>query len=303
MTTMVEQVRRFNRTVTQGVGALNDRYLSRDRALGESRLLWEIGAAGPAGAEVRALRARLDLDSGYLSRLLASLAAAGLVEVGPGEGDKRVRTARLTRRGARERRILDERSDALAGALLAPLSAAQRERLVEAMATVERLLTASLVKFEVVDPASDAARHCLAAYYAELGERFDTGFDPDVARPTLDAEMRAPAGLFLVASRFGEPAGCGALKFHGDRPAEIKRLWVSPVVRGLGVGRRLLGELERLAAEHGATTVQLDTNRTLVEAIAMYRSTGYVEIERFNDEPYAHHWFEKRLDRPQHANA
>jgi len=293
--TAIEQVRTFNRTVTQGVGALNDRFLARDRSLGESRVLWEIGAAGEAGVEIRALRARLDLDSGYLSRLLGSLVAAGLVEVGPGPADRRVRTARLTRRGVRERRVLDERSDQLAASLLAPLTPSQQTQLVEAMGTVRRLLTASLVKLDVVDPASEAARFCLGSYYAELGERFDSGFDPAVALPTLDVEMREPAGLFLVAFRFGEPIGCGALKFHGKAPTELKRLWVSPTARGLGLGRRLLAELEGLAAARGSKVIRLDTNTSLVEAIAMYRSSGYVEIDAFNDEPYAHHWFEKRL--------
>jgi DNA-binding MarR family transcriptional regulator/GNAT superfamily N-acetyltransferase len=292
---MIEQMRSFNRTVTQGVGALNDRFLARSRSLGESRVLWEIGVADADGVDVRTLRARLDLDSGYLSRLLRSLEGAGLIAVGPSAGDRRVRTARLTRSGRREWAVLDERSDQLAASLLAPLSPAQQERLVSAMSTVEHLLTAALVKVEVVDPATDVARFCLASYYAELGERFESGFDPAVALPTLEVEMRAPNGLFVVASRFGEPAGCGALKFHGSAPAELKRLWVSPTARGLGLGRRLLGELEALAAAHGADTIHLDTNRALVEAISMYRSAGYVEVAPFNDEPYAHHWFAKRL--------
>lgn len=289
---MVQQIRAFNRTVTRGVGALDEHYLARGRSLGESRLLWEIGRAG---AELRELRARLGLDSGYLSRLLRSLEGAGLIVVAPSDVDGRVRTARLTARGRREWEVLDARSDDLAASLLAPLSAGQQARLVEAMATVEQLLTAALVELEVVDPAAPDARHCLASYYRELGERFDGGFDPDLSIPTLDREMRAPHGLFLIASRFGEPVGCGALKFHDDRPTEIKRLWVSPSARGLGLGRRVLGELERLAADHGSTVLQLDTNRALREAIRMYRRAGYIEIEPFNDEQYAHHWFEKRL--------
>src|SRR2546421_9507289 len=104
----VSQVRRFNRVVTGRVGALDDRYLSRDRPLGEARLLWEIGADG---SDVRSLRARLVLDSGYLSRLLRSLEGAGLVTVERGEPDRRVHAARLTRAGAKERELLDRRSD------------------------------------------------------------------------------------------------------------------------------------------------------------------------------------------------
>src|SRR3954453_10657238 len=142
----VAAVRRFNRTVTQRVGALADSYLARDRPLGECRLLWEIGD----GCDVRDLRARLDLDSGYVSRLLGRLRAAGLVTVEPGAADRRVRTARLPAAGRRERAELDRRSDELAGALLAPLDERRRERLVAAMAEVERLLTASLVRIEAV---------------------------------------------------------------------------------------------------------------------------------------------------------
>jgi len=104
-----------------------------------------------------------------------------------------------------------------------------------------------------------------------------------------------PAGALMIARLKARPVGCGALKFHGRKPAELKRMWVSPDVRGLGVGRRLLGELERFAAGSGVKVVRLETNRTLKEAIQLYRTSGYREVPAFNDEPYAHHWFEKRL--------
>jgi ribosomal protein S18 acetylase RimI-like enzyme len=99
----------------------------------------------------------------------------------------------------------------------------------------------------------------------------------------------------LVAYLHGEAVGCGALKNHEHEPSEIKRMWVAEHVRGLGVGRRLLAELESRAAEHGARAVRLETNRNLAEAIAMYRKAGYAEVPAFNDEPFAHHWFEKPL--------
>jgi ribosomal protein S18 acetylase RimI-like enzyme len=107
--------------------------------------------------------------------------------------------------------------------------------------------------------------------------------------------MTPPAGLFLVATLHGEPAGCGALKFHPGAPAEVKRMWVAPAVRGLGLGRRLLTELEAQAAAHGVRVLRLETNQTLTEAISLYRAAGYREVPAFNDEPYAHHWFEKSL--------
>jgi DNA-binding MarR family transcriptional regulator/predicted GNAT family N-acyltransferase len=291
---LVDQVRRFNRAVTQRVGALDDRYLARDRPLGEARLLWQVGADHD-GCDVRRLRSLLDLDSGYLSRLLRSLEADGLVTVDRADDDKRVRTARLTEAGAKERAVLDERSDALARSLLAPLSLSRQERLVAAMVEVERLLTAALVEVEPVDPAHRHARHCLQEYYAELDRRFDGGFDLEQSVAVALDDIRPPTGGFLLASLRGEPVGCGALRTPGEGLGEIKRMWVDPSARGLGVGRRLLTELEDRARASGCRRVRLDTNGVLVEAIAMYRSTGYREVEPFNDDPYAQLYFEKEL--------
>jgi len=288
-------VRRFNRAVTQRVGALTDRFLARDRSLGEARLLWEIGAAGPDGRDVRSLRRQLGLDSGYLSRLLQALQVTGLITVGPKESDRRVRVASLTKRGLAERALLDLRSDELAESILAPLSPNQQARLTSAMAEVERLLTATMVEIAPMDSADPQARYCLNAYFAELDQRFETGFDPELSIPAGVAELRAPTGLLLVATLRGEPVGCGGLKFHDSDPTEIKRMWIAQTVRGLGLGRRLLAELELHAARHGARAIRLETNKSLVEAISLYQSAGFIEVEPYNDEPYAHHWFEKQL--------
>ena len=178
---MLEQVRRFNRTVTERVGALNDHFLGRDRPLGEARVLWEIGLHG---CEVRLLRSRLGLDSGYLSRLLRSLEADGLVEVTASTSDRRIRVARLTAAGRAERAALDERSDDLARSLLAPLSSQQRQRLLAAMREVERLLTAASVEITPVDPEHPDARHCLAEYVAELNRRSERSSQILTTTPT-----------------------------------------------------------------------------------------------------------------------
>jgi ribosomal protein S18 acetylase RimI-like enzyme len=295
---LIAAVRRFNRTVTQRIGALDDEYMARGRPLGQARLLWEIGAEGTDGTEVAVLRARLGLDSGYLSRLLRTLENDGLVTVGPGDrsgGDGRVRTATLTDAGRSEWTELDKRSDDLAWSILEPLTDQRRDRLVAAMAEVERLLIASMVVIEPCPPGDPRARACVRAYARDLARRFDGGFDPALSNPVQDEELVPPAGVFLLATLNAEPVGCGAVKLHRDAPAEIKRVWVADAVRGLGLGRRLLGELEHHAAERGCAAVRLDTNRNLVEAIAMYRAAGYREVEPYNAEHYAHHWFEKRL--------
>ena len=291
-TSLVEQVRSFNRTMTERIGVLNDHYLGRNHPLGEARLLWEIGAAG---ASVRELRRRLSLDSAYVSRLLRSLEKQGLVVVRTSEADGRVRLVQLTKAGLRERAELDQRADAFARSLLEPLSESQRVKLVAAMAQAERLLIASLVQITVADPTSQDARWCIEQYFAELGTRFEMGFDPTLSISAHTHELVPPAGLLLVARLREEPVGCGALKFHENTVGELKRMWVAPRARGLGLGRRLLLTLEHEAREAGMTVLHLETNRTLVEAIELYRHAGYQEVEAFNDEPYAHHWFEKHL--------
>ncbi len=289
---MVDQFRRFNRVVTERVGALNDHFLGRERPLGEARVLWEIGLDG---CEVRRLRAHLGLDSGYLSRLLRSLEAAGLVTVSTGSADRRVRVARLTAAGHRERSMLDQRSDQLARSLLAPLSLKQRERLLAAMRDVERLLTAASVQITAVDPEHPDAQRCLASYVAELNRRSARGFDPSVGATALPHQVRPPAGEFFVAYLHGAAIGCGAVKHHADAPAEIKRMWIAPAARGLGLGHRLLERLEACALAGGARIAHIETSATLIEALSLYRSTGWVEVPAFNDEPFADHWFEKAL--------
>jgi DNA-binding MarR family transcriptional regulator/N-acetylglutamate synthase-like GNAT family acetyltransferase len=286
----VRRVRSFNRTVTQRVGALKDHFLDRGRALGEARLLYEIGRDG---AEVRNLRERLELDSGYVSRLLRSLERQGLVKARSAANDGRVRRVTLTRKGLREVEVLDRRSDAFAKSVLVPLSAAQRDRLVAAMAEVERLMRASAVQITAEAPDSADARFCLEAYFRELAARFEGGFDHAKTISATSAELTPPAGVFVIARLGGEPIGCGALKVKDRKIGEVKRMWVHADARGLGVGRRILETLETLAREFGLRTLRLETNRTLEEAQALYRKCGYIEVEPFNDEPYAHHWFEK----------
>lgn len=147
-----------------------------------------------------------------------------------------------------------------------------------------------------VEPADSAdARWCLGQYYAELATRFESGFDPKAGNNFDPAEMTPPKGWFVVARRDGEAVGCGALKRLEGTTGEIKRVWTAQTVRGIGVASRIMDRLEEIAAETGFSVLRLDTNATLKEAHAMYRKRGYQEIARYNDNPYAQHWFEKRI--------
>ena len=288
----LQSVRRFNRLVTQRVGALEVDYLRRGRPLAEARLLFEIGADG---ADVRALRSKLGLDSGYLSRLLQSLSAQELIAIAKGEEDGRRRRVSLTRKGSAERAAYDRLSDNLAESILDPLDGSQQTRLLAAMGEVERLIRAASVKVAAEAPDTADARLCLSTYFSELAARFETGFDAGADDSARVEDMAPPSGLFVIARLDGDAVGCGGFKRVDRATGEIKRVWTAPSARGLGVARRMLRALEAAAREAGVKTLRLDTNRALTEAHALYRSEGYLEIARFNDNSYAHHWFEKRL--------
>jgi DNA-binding MarR family transcriptional regulator len=287
----LQSVRRFNRLVTQRVGALEVDYLRRGRPLAEARLLFEISADGP---DVRALRNRLGLDSGYLSRLLRSLKTQGLIAVAKEDEDQRRRRVNLTSKGVAELTAYDRLSDNLAASMLEPLEASEQRRLLAAMSEVERLIRAASVKVAAESADGADARLCLTAYFRELAARFEGGFD-DADDYAGVEDMTPPIGLFVIARLDGDAVGCGGLKRVSKTTGLIKRVWTAPSARGMGIARRILRALEAHARDKGLKTVQLDTNRALTEAHALYRREGYREVARFNDNPYAHHWFEKRL--------
>ncbi len=151
-----------------------------------------------------------------------------------------------------------------------------------------------LIDIRVGDPTSVEAQRCLEVYFAELAERYG-GFDPAVSRPLSAEQMTPPAGLLLLAYEGEWAVGCGALRFSSGVVAAIKRVWVAPALRGRGLGRRMLTELESHARSRGIRSLQLETKDELFEALAMYRSSGYQEVAPFNDEFYADRWFQENL--------
>lgn len=288
-----QTLRHFNRAWSQRVGVLEDSFLGTGRSLGAARLLFEIG---PDGATVLALRRRLGLDSGYLSRLLGRLGDEGLVEVVPDPADRRRRLATLTDRGRREWQRLDEGSERLAADLTAGLTSRQRGRLDEALATAERLIVAATVRFERVAADRPEAQAAVAAYFTELDRRFDGGFDPGDAWTEDAAALAPPTGSFLLGYADDTVVACGGVQRLGDGVGEIKRMWVHPDWRGAGLGARTLRALEAEAAGLGYAVVRLDTNPALTDAIEMYQRAGYRDVERYNDNPYAGRWFERALE-------
>lgn len=286
----VSRVRRFNRAVTSAVGALDTSFLGRGRPLGAARVL---NAIGHGRSDVAEIRDYLGLDSGLMSRLLRSLEDEGLVETTTHEDDARRRVATLTRAGRREFAAYEALSNTQAEGFLAQHS--QREALLAAMDLIASALTRERVGLEEMDPRSEAARYCLREYYSELGRRFKQGFDVSLSRDPDAKDMRRPRGTFIVAMSDTLPIGCVGLKGTDHDYAEIKRLWVAPAARGLRLGRRLMDAAENAARDLGITLLRLDTNSALAEAGQLYRTTGWREIPRFNDDPYPDLFFEKHI--------
>jgi ribosomal protein S18 acetylase RimI-like enzyme len=287
----VARIRRFNRAVAREIGALDTSYLGEGRPLGSARVLCAIGAGG---RDVADLRAELELDAGLLSRLLAGLRREGLVTLAAAPGDRRRRRAAWTPAGRAEAARYDALSDARAARLLAA-QGRNAAPLLDAMDRIAAALNRAHVEIASVDPDAPEARRCAARYFAELAARFEDGFDPARALQPDGASQRPPNGVLLIARADGLALGCVAVRRTSPGVAELKRLWVSPESRGLGLARRLVAAAEEAARALGAAVLRLDTNRALTEAVALYRGLGYAEIPRFNAEPYAHHWFEKRL--------
>ncbi|MGI3183637.1 bifunctional helix-turn-helix transcriptional regulator/GNAT family N-acetyltransferase [Nioella aestuarii] len=290
MTQDIQRIRRFNRAVTSEVGALDTSFLGLGRPLGSARVL---NAIGNGLQEVRDVRDYLGLDSGLMSRLLRGLESEGMITTEPSPDDSRRRIAHLTDAGrtafAEYERLSDDRAEAILARHPRP------QAILDAMDLIATALGQDRIGITEADPRSPEAIHCLTQYYQELERRFETGFDVNLSRDPDAADMIRPRGVFLLAMSDGLPIGCVGLKGSGAPVAEIKRLWVSPAARGLQLASRLMTGAEDTARDLGISTLRLDTNSALPEAAALYRKTGWTEIDRFNDDPYPDMFFEKRL--------
>ena len=287
----VLRLRRFQRAVTTETGALDGSFLGRGRPLGAARGL---NAIGRGRQDVAAIRADLELDSGLLSRLLRGLEAEGLIAMTADPGDARRRRARLTEAGRAEFDAYEAIADDRARALLDRHP--QRQALLEAMDLIATAFGRDRIALREVDPRDPAALHCLRQYYGELARRFARGFDVSLSCDPEAADMMPPRGVFLVAVAEDMPIGCAGLKGRPDgTSAEVKRVWVAPSARGLGLARRMMDRIEDCARAQGRARLLLDTNSALREAVALYRRLGWTAIPRFNDDPYPDLFFEKRL--------
>lgn len=285
----IEAIRHFNRFYTRRIGTLHEGLLDSKFTLTESRLLWEL--AHRERVTATELARELDLDAGYLSRLLRSFRDRGLLKTTPAKDDARHQHLSLTAAGRRAFAPLDTRSQAQVSALLATLIEAQQQALLESMAGIARLL----------GDAASRARPCLlrshrpgdmgwvvsrhGALYADK-YAWEAGFEALVARIAADFLERfdAKREACWIAERDGANVGSVCLVQARDEAtqtpqsgvAQLRLLLVEPAARGLGLGERLVGECQRFARRAGYRKIRLWTQSELLAARGIYRKAGYV---------------------------
>jgi DNA-binding MarR family transcriptional regulator/GNAT superfamily N-acetyltransferase len=294
----VRAVREFNRVYTNMIGLLRGGYLDSPYSLTEARVLFELaqaGAAGPGGSEISALRRSVDIDAGYLSRILARFEADGLVTRRRSDTDARRRVITLTSAGEYAFRGLDQRSAEQVSGLLDQLTEAEQQRLTAAMTTIR----------EIAGPRDRPAAFVLrpprpgdlgwvvarngALYAQEYG--WDASYEALVARIVADYAGRAdPREAGWIAELDGAPAGCVFCMRKDDRTAQLRLLLVEPAARGLGLGERLAAECLAFARRAGYPEIVLWTNDVLSAARHIYQRLGF---ELVDSEP--HHSFGRDL--------
>ena len=287
----IARLRRFNRIVTREIGALDTSYLGRGRPLAFVRVLHLIRTEGTDLAD---LRGRLDLDTGLLSRILRGLERDGLIETAPDPADRRRRIATLTEKGEAEWKAYDALGKAKAETVF-DRAGPRRDEVIAAMDLIATVMLRDEVRIRDADPDDPATLHCAGAYFQLLAGSVPGVTSQMVALPLADAaRCRAPDGATLIAWSDDLPVGTVALRRHDATTAEVKRLWVDPLARGQGLGRRLMRAIETRARDLGYTWACLDSNTALADAIALYRSDGWSETEPYTGPP-ADIWMIKRL--------
>jgi DNA-binding MarR family transcriptional regulator/predicted N-acetyltransferase YhbS len=292
MQAQADIVRQFNRFYTVHLGLLRGRYLDTDYSLSESRILYEL-SQNP-GCTANQLRTKLDLDAGYMSRLLRSLTERGLVQGARSEQDKRATLLSLTPHGQATVDDINRQASAETVRMLDQLEEAQRAELLEAMRKMQDILSPPVRVIRATAAHLKDARHLLHEYFDVIGVVLR---DDDAA---IRAFLNDASSAMWIAYVDGAPAACVAMRPLPEvaGAAECKRLYVADKYRRRGLADALMQALETHAAEAGHDAVYLDTKDDLIGAIKLYDRLGYERCERYNDNPQATIFMRKRL--PSH---
>jgi DNA-binding MarR family transcriptional regulator/GNAT superfamily N-acetyltransferase len=287
----IDAVRAFNRFYTNVIGVLSEGLLKTPYSLTEARVIFELGRRD--ACEVSALRRTLDLDAGYLSRMLSRFGADGLVRRERDPDDARRQVVGLTGRGREVYRDLDARSGEQIGRILSGLPEDDQRRLVGAMGGIERILgdrprpAAYLLRPLASGDYGWVVQRHGALYAAEYG--WDAGFEALVARIVADhVDHRGPGEDAWIAEVGGEPVGCVFCVRKSERVAQLRLLLVEPAARGLGIGARLVEECVRFARRTGYDEMVLWTNDVLTAARRIYERAGFELVEEGPHRSFGH---------------
>ena len=300
----VDAVRRFNRFYTRRIHILDEAHLESDFSLAQVRVLYELAHRDAASASD--LARDLDLDAGYLSRILRDLGRRQLVARQRAGDDARKTLLRLTARGRARYAVLDARASDDIAAIVDPLSDASRRRLVASMGAIQSVLDDG----SATDPAGDAPRPAVpyllrthrpgdigwiiwrhgVLYAEEYG--WDQRFETLVARVAADflTDFDAARERCWIAERDGENVGCVMVVRHHERDgvAKLRLFLVEPSARGLGIGRRLVDECIRFSRQSGYHTLTLWTNSVLVSARRIYEAAGFELVHEAPHDEFGH---------------
>ena len=287
----VRAVREFNRVYTNLIGLLRGGYLDSPYSLTEARVLFELAQDGPC--EISALRRLVDIDAGYLSRILARFEADGLVTRERSTADARRRVITLTAAGQQAFRVLDQRSAEQIGTLLGRLTEAEQQRLIEAMATIREVAgrrgrpAAFVLRAPRPGDLGWVVQRNAALYAQEYG--WDSSYEALVARIIAGfAERDDRREAAWIAELGGAPAGCVFCMRESDSVARLRLLLVEPQARGLGLGERLVAECLAFARRTGYTEIVLWTNDVLAAARRIYQRAGFELVESGRHHSFGH---------------
>jgi DNA-binding MarR family transcriptional regulator/GNAT superfamily N-acetyltransferase len=275
----VAAVRAFNRFYTNVIGLLRGKYLGTPYSLTEARLLFEL--AQRDASEVTDLRRTIDIDAGYLSRILTRFESDGLIIRQRSAADGRRQVIRLTEAGRAAVAGLDARSARQTSEMLAGVRHADRRGLLDAMRVITDILSESrpprgyLIRAPRPGDLGWVVQRNAAVYAEEFG--WDASYEALVARIVADyVDHRDPeAEAAWIAEVDGTPAGCVFCVRENATTARLRLLLVEPWARGLGIGARLVEEVLRFARQAGYSDITLWTNDVLADARRIYQRAGF----------------------------
>lgn len=287
----VARLRAFNRFYTSVLGLLREGLLDTPYSLTESRVLFELGSSGLASPT--ALAEELQLDLGYVSRVLSRLKERGLVRRDESDEDRRRQIVSLTTKGLKAFELLDERSSHEVRRLLGRLSDDAQERLLACTREIEALLGEKTSPTVVLRPPVSGDFGWVVQRHGEIYAQeygWDETFEALVARIVADfIERRDPKReAAWIAEVDGERVGCVFCMRKEDHVAQLRILLVEPSTRGMGIGTRLVDECVRFARRTGYRQLMLWTNDVLVDARLIYERAGFRLVEEEKHHSFGH---------------